>query len=101
MGDGVAVHPGTIIQNCSFGSYMIQYASTRVSAHTYLEELAHGLVVQAITAVEDHALDGQSLGQVLGGLCLACAGRAGWRSTQVHVNSPNQGAVAPVTFIAC
>jgi hypothetical protein len=32
----------------------------------------HGFVVQAVGAVEDHALDGQRLAQVLGGLSLAC-----------------------------
>lgn len=69
----------------------------RTTAHTHLEELAHGLVIQAITAVEDHTLDGQGLGQILGGLCLACTGRAGWGSSQVHVNGPNQSAVTPVT----
>ena len=62
----------------------------------YLEELAHSLVVKAITAVEDDTLDGQRLGQILGGLCLTSTGRASRCATQVHVNRSNQGAVTPV-----
>lgn len=42
----------------------------------YLKELAHSLVVKAIAAVEDNTLDGQCLGQILGGLCLTSTGRA-------------------------
>ena len=38
-----------------------------------LEELAHGEVVQAVRAVEDHTLHGNGLGQVLGRLGLARA----------------------------
>ena len=47
-----------------------------------LEELAHGNVVQPVRAVEDHALHGERLGQVLGGLGLARAGGACGRATQ-------------------
>lgn len=42
----------------------------------------HGNVVQAVGAVEHHALLGQGLGQVLGGLRLACRQR-GDRGMQV------------------
>ena len=63
---------------------------------THLEELAHGDVVQAITAVEDHALLGKGFGQVLGGLSLASASRAGWGAPQVEVHGRHQGDVAPV-----
>ena len=35
------------------------------AAATHLEEFAHGLVVQPVTAVEDDTLDGESLGQIL------------------------------------
>ncbi len=62
----------------------------------YLEELAHSLVVKTITAVEDDTLDGECLGQILGGLCFASTGRASRCATQVHVNCPYQSAVTPV-----
>lgn len=80
---------------------MTPQTHTHTHAHTHLEELAHGLVIQAITAVKDDTLDGEGLRQIFSGLCLACTGRARWRSTQVHVNGPNQGAIAPVATIAC
>ena len=75
---------------------LLIYPSDQVCEHTHLEELAHGLVVQAITAVEDDTLDGKGLGKILGGLCLAGTSWASWCPTQVHVNGPNQGTVAPV-----
>ncbi len=62
----------------------------------YLEELAHSLVVKAITAVEDDTLDGQCLGQILGGLCLTSTGRAGRCATQVHMDCSYQSTVTPV-----
>ena len=61
----------------------------------HLEELAHGLVVKAIAAVKDNTLDGQGLGQVLGGLCLAGTGWTGGGAPQVHVNCSYQGTVTP------
>lgn len=63
---------------------------------TYLEELAHGDIVKAVAAVEDHALLGQSLGQVLGGFSLACAGRTGRSASQVQVHGRHEGDVAAV-----
>ena len=63
---------------------------------THLEELAHGNVVQAVTAVEDHALLGEGFGQVLGGFSLASAGGASWGAPQVEVHGRHQGDVASV-----
>ena len=40
-----------------------------------LEELSEGDVIQTVGAVEDHALLGDGLGQILGGLGLASSGR--------------------------
>ena len=51
-----------------------------------LEELGHGQVVQAVRAVEHHALDGHGLAQVLGRLRLARAGRALGRAAEVEVH---------------
>jgi hypothetical protein len=61
-----------------------------------LEELAHGLVVEAVRAVEDHALLGDGLGQVLGGLRLAGAGGALGRAAQVQLEGAHERAVAAV-----
>ena len=55
------------------------YIYIYIYIHTHrihLEELAHGDVVQAVGAVEDHALHGHRLGEVLGGLRLPGARRA-------------------------
>ncbi|KAA6429076.1 MAG: hypothetical protein FRX49_01186 [Trebouxia sp. A1-2] len=62
----------------------LQASCMMTGMRTHLEELAHGDVVQAITAVEDHALLGKGFGQVLGGLSLASASRAGWGAPQVE-----------------
>ncbi len=64
------------------------------SAH--LEELAHGNVVKAVTAVEDHTLLGQSFGQVLGGFSLACASWTSRGAPQVQVHGRHEGDVAAV-----
>ena len=63
---------------------------------THLEELAHSNVVQAITAVEDHALLGEGFGQVLGGFSLASASRTSWGAPQVEVHGRHEGDVASV-----
>ncbi len=72
--------------NPTLGSWSVQY----------LEEFAHSLVVQTITAVENNTLDGQCLGQILGGLCLTSTSRASRSATQVHVDCSYEGAVTPV-----
>mmetsp|Transcript_13243 Transcript_13243/g.37392 ORF Transcript_13243/g.37392 Transcript_13243/m.37392 type:complete len:381 (+) Transcript_13243:7435-8577(+) len=61
-----------------------------------LEELPHREVVQAVGAVEDDALDGHRLGQVLGGLRLAGAGGAGRGAPEVKVDGTQQSSVAAV-----
>jgi len=52
---------------------------SRSALHEAAEDGAHGLVVQALAAIEHHAQQRHRLGQVLGGLRLACvrAGRKG------------------------
>ena len=61
-----------------------------------LEELPHGQVVQAVRAVEDDALHGDRLGQVLGGLRLARPRGPLRRPAQVQVQGAHQRPVAPV-----
>ncbi len=63
---------------------------------THLEELAHGNVIQAVTAVEDHALLGKGFCQVLGGFSLASASRTSWGAPQVEVHGRHEGDVASV-----
>ena len=55
------------------------------SAGQPLEELAHSHEVQLVRTVEHHTLDGHSLGQVLGGLCLARPGRTSRGPTKFEV----------------
>ena len=61
-----------------------------------LEELADHEVVHGVRAVEDHALFGQGLGEVLRGFGLAGAGGAGWRAAQVELERAHQRHVALV-----
>ena len=61
-----------------------------------LEELAHRQVVQAVGAVEDDALHGDRLGQVLRRLRLAGAGGPLGRAAQVQVQRAHERAVAAV-----
>lgn len=49
--------------------------------------LAHGQVIQTIRTVEDHTLDSQSFGQILGGLSLSCSCWTFRCTTQVQVKS--------------
>ena len=49
------------------------------------EVTLHHLVVDLVRAVVDNAKDSDRLGQVLGGLRLACTGRAGWVSAELDV----------------
>ena len=59
--------------------------------------LAHSNVVQAVRAIEHHTLHSQSLGQVLGGLCLACASRSLRGPIQVEVEGSHQGSITAVS----
>ena len=61
-----------------------------------LEELRELQVVHAVAAVEDDALDGQSLGQVLRALRPAGAGRALRRAAVVEVEGSHQRSVAAI-----
>ena len=61
-----------------------------------LEELAHGHEVELIAAVEDHALDGHGLGQVLGGLGFAGAGGTGRRAAELEMESARERQIASV-----
>ena len=54
------------------------------------------LVIQAVRAVEHHAADGDSLGQVLGRLRLARAGRARRRAAQAQVDGAHERAIAAI-----
>jgi hypothetical protein len=63
---------------------------------THLEELGHGEVVEAVGAVEDDALDGDGLGQVLHRLRLARASGPGRGSTVHQRHSAHERAVAAV-----
>lgn len=58
--------------------------------------LAHGDVVETVGTVEDDTLDGESFGEILGGLCLASSSRTFRRAIQVEVVGADEGAVAPV-----
>ena len=62
------------------------------------EELAHHLVVKVIWAVEDDTLFGQALGQVLGGLGLACTSRPSRGSPQVQLQGSHQAQVATILW---
>ena len=58
----------------------------------------HGQVVQAVTAIEDDTLHGHGLGEILGSLSLAGAGRAFWGAPKVQVQRPHESAVTPAWF---
>jgi hypothetical protein len=62
-----------------------------------LEELGHREVVEAIRAVEDDALLGERLGEVLGRLGLARAGGALGRATEGELDGPHERAVASIS----
>eukprot|EP00964_Phaeocystis_antarctica_P055483 scaffold32640_cov63-Phaeocystis_antarctica.AAC.1 len=61
-----------------------------------LEELAHGDVIEAVGAVEDDALLGERLGEVLGRLGLARAGGALGRAAEHELDGAHERAVAAV-----
>lgn len=61
-----------------------------------MTHLAHSNVVQAVRAVEYNTLYSQSLGQILGCLCLACTSWPLWGSIQVQVECSHQGTVATI-----
>ena len=61
-----------------------------------LEELAHRLVVEAVRAVEDDALLGERLGEVLDGLRLAGARGACGRAAKLDVHRTHECHVAPI-----
>ena len=84
---------------CTSVKWNIRHAEVPVITQNWfhLEELAHGLVVKAVAAVEDDTLDGQGLGEVLGGLCLAGTSWAGRGAPQVHVDCSYQGTVTPAS----
>ena len=69
----------------------------RSRASQTLEELAHRLVVKAIGAIEDHTLDGQSLREILRGLCFTGSRRTGWGPSEAHVDGTHQRTVAPIS----
>jgi hypothetical protein len=54
------------------------------------EHPSHGLEIQALAAVDDDDVVAERLAQVLGGLCLACAGRAFGAATTVQVQCRRQ-----------
>eukprot|EP00983_Pelagomonas_calceolata_P097711 1158274-Pelagomonas_calceolata.AAC.28 len=56
-------------------------AAPGTTLHQPTEDGPHGLVVQAFTAVEDHAEQGHGLGQIFGGLRLA------WRHRHKRADS--------------
>ena len=60
------------------------------------KEAAHHLVVQAVRAVEDHTLLGQRLGQVLGRLRLASAGRPCRSTAQIKLQSAHKTQIAAI-----
>ena len=55
------------------------------------EVTLHHLVVDLIRAIVDNAKDSDGLGQILGRLCLACSGRAGWVSAELDVQGTRDG----------
>ena len=65
-------------------------------AYEALEELAHGLVVELVGAVEDDAVDGGGLAEVLDGLGLAGARGTLRRAPVEHLVAAHQRAVTPV-----
>mmetsp|Transcript_77794 Transcript_77794/g.204271 ORF Transcript_77794/g.204271 Transcript_77794/m.204271 type:complete len:675 (-) Transcript_77794:3855-5879(-) len=72
-------------------------AAPRSARREALEELPHHEIVHLRGAIEDHALLGQSLRQVLGRLRLASACRARWRSSQVEALRAHKRHVAHVS----
>ena len=60
------------------------------------EELAHHLVVELVGAVEDDALDGDALGEVLGRLGLARACGARGRRAELDMQAARDGEPAAV-----
>ena len=72
-------------------------ARPRARGGDALEKLGHREVVEAVGAVEDDALLGERLGEVLGRLGLARAGGALGRATEGELDGAHQGAIAPVS----
>mmetsp|Transcript_23335 Transcript_23335/g.80944 ORF Transcript_23335/g.80944 Transcript_23335/m.80944 type:complete len:278 (+) Transcript_23335:1712-2545(+) len=71
-------------------------AGPRARRRQALEELAHGAVVEAVGAVEDDALLGQRLCQILGRLRLARARGPFRRAAEVQMDGAHERAVAAV-----
>eukprot|EP00951_Prasinocladus_malaysianus_P030099 scaffold281563_cov46-Prasinocladus_malaysianus.AAC.1 len=71
-------------------------AAPRAGLGQALIDLAHGLVVHLVAAVEDIALHAQGARQVLGGLSLARTGRSGRGATQHQALGLGEGDVAAV-----
>ena len=65
-------------------------AGPRAARSQPLEELPHGLVVEAVGAVEDDALLGQRLRQILGRLSLSGTRGSFGRSAQVQLQRSHQ-----------
>jgi len=61
-----------------------------------LEEFLHGLEVELVGAIEDHALNGERLGQVLGSFGFAGAGGSLGSPAVDHLVSAHESAVAAV-----
>ena len=55
-----------------------------------LEELRHGFVIQTVGAVEDDALFGNRLGQILCGLGFSCTGGSFRCTTEIQLQSAHQ-----------
>lgn len=71
-------------------------ATPSAAARETLEEFTHGLVVEAVGAVEHDTLPRQSLRQILYCLGLASSGRSLRSTTVVQVNGTAKSTVAPI-----
>ena len=83
-------------ENLELDAVKLVETRPRARRRQTFEEFTHRLVVQPVGAVENHARDGDRLGEVLRGLRLAGTRGSRGRPPEVKVDRAHQRAVTPV-----